>query len=243
MVGLFYLARLFRYKNLQSIPRAFHRGVCKVFSVHVKQYGELCRHQPMLYVGNHISYLDIFVLGGVIPGYFIAKSDVAGWPLLGRMARLQNTLFFERNARRAAVQIDIMRNHLQAGGNLILFPEGTSTYGTSVVPFKSSLFKAAEHDSADVLVQPFAISYTRCAGKPMSAEHRDNFAWYDEMAFFKHFIRALGNPRSVAEVHYSTPVRVSDFASRKDCAQHCWEESSRLLRESLQQGQELTQNQ
>ena len=212
---------------MEKIPRAFHRGLCRIFGIRVEHHGQLARHRPMLYVGNHISYLDIFVLGGVIPGYFIAKSDVADWPVLGSLARLQNTLFFERNSKRAAEQIEIMREHLRSGGNLILFPEGTSTYGTSVEPFKSSLFKAAEMDDTQVLIQPFTVSYTHCNGEPMSAEYRDYFAWYDVTPFAGHFLNALGAPTVRAQISYAEPVSVTDFASRKECARHCWEASVR----------------
>ena len=239
MVGVFYCAKFVSYAGLEKIPRLFHRGVCRVFGIDVVAEQGMCEHRPCLYVANHISYLDVFVLGGLLPGHFIAKSDVAHWPVLGRLARLQNTLFFERNKRRAAVQIDIMTRHLAEGGNLILFPEGTSTYGTSVKPFKSSLFQATEAKGQDVLIQPATISYTHCRGKPMTAEYRDYFAWYDVMPFFSHFLVALGAPNVRAEIRFSDAVRVTDFDSRKECAAHCWRESQRMLELSLAGGEEL----
>lgn len=239
MVCSFYVAKLLRYSGLDKIPRLFHRGCCVIFGIRVRVHGEMCHQQPCLYVGNHISYLDVFVLGGVVPGFFIAKSDVASWPVLGRLARLQNTLFFERDRRRAAIQITIMKDHLRKGGNLILFPEGTSTYGTSVKPFKSSLFQAAEINEHNVSIQAMTISYTKCRGKPMTAEFRDYFAWYDTMPFFSHFLGALGAPKATAEIYFAEPVLVTEFESRKACAAHCWAESQRLLAESLREGDEL----
>ncbi|MEM8500710.1 MAG: lysophospholipid acyltransferase family protein [Pseudomonadota bacterium] len=239
MVSTFFVAKLLRYSGLDKIPRLFHRGCCVIFGIRIQVHGELCRHQPCLYVGNHISYLDVFVLGGIVPGFFIAKSDVASWPILGSLARLQNTLFFERNSRRAVVQIAIMKEHLREGGNLILFPEGTSTYGTSVKRFKSSLFQAAEIVEHEVSIQPMTVSYTRCRGEPMTAEFRDYFAWYDTMPFFSHFLGALGAPTVTAEIYFADPVLVTDFESRKACAAHCWSESQRLLIESLQEGDEV----
>ncbi len=239
MVATFYVAKSLRYSGLEKIPRLFHRGCCVIFGIRVVTFGELCQKRPCLYVGNHISYLDVFVLGGIVPGYFIAKSDVASWPVLGRLARLQNTLFFERDRRRAAVQITIMKEHLRKGGNLILFPEGTSTYGTSVKPFKSSLFQAAEIEEQQVVIQPMTVSYTRCRGVAMSAQYRDYFAWYDTMPFFSHFLGALGAPNVTVEIHFAAPVLVSDFDSRKACAAHCWAESQRLLTKSLRYGSEI----
>lgn len=238
-VTLFFLAKLIGYQGLEKIPRFFHRGCCKIFRIKVETVGELTTHRPSLFVGNHISYLDVFVLGGLVPGYFIAKSEVAGWPVLGQLAKLQNTLFFERRSGRAAAQIEIMQQHLREQGNLILFPEGTSTYGTTVQPFKSSLFKAAEIDDQDVQIQPITVSYTHCRGKPMTAEFRDFFAWYDTMPFGSHFVGALSAPPVRALISYGKPVRVSDFASRKECAAHCEQEVAAMLADSLSDGDEL----
>jgi 1-acyl-sn-glycerol-3-phosphate acyltransferase len=106
--------------------------------------------KPALYVANHISYLDVFVLGKVLRGSFAAKSEVASWPVFGSLAKLGSTLFLERNPWRAAKQIEMVRGHLQQRGSLIMFPEGTSGAGTQVMPFRSSLFAAADN----VTVQP-----------------------------------------------------------------------------------------
>jgi len=239
LVLLFHIARLIGYQQLDKIPRLFHRGCCRIFRIKMHSIGELSSHTPTLFVGNHISYLDVFVLGGLIPGHFIAKSDVASWPVLGSLAKLQNTLFFERRSGRAAEQISIMQQHLRESGNLILFPEGTSTYGTSVRPFKSSLFKAADISDEDVLIQPFMVSYTHCRGRPMTAEFRDSFAWYDTMPFGSHFVRALSAPPAKAQIAFAPTVRLADFESRKDCAKYCEQEVARMLAASLSQGQEL----
>lgn len=233
-ISLFSLVWLFNRRLAARIPHLFHRGICRVFGLKVVETGEPIHQGPTLFVANHISYLDIFVLGGKLPGYFIAKSEVAGWPILGFLARFQNTLFFKRDPRHAMSQIDVMRQHLHNGQSLILFPEGTSTLGTDVLPFKSSLFNAADDPEAKVAIQPVTISYSRCRQQPMTAETRERFAWIIPMPFFSHFIAALGMGRCEVNVHYHAPVKLTDFESRKECAQHCGTQVRQQLSEILE---------
>ena len=99
----------------------------------------------MLFAANHVSYLDITVLGSLLDASFIAKTEVAGWPLFGWLARLQRSVFIDRRARSTAHQRDSIAARLAAGEALILFPEGTSGDGNRLLPFKSALFSVADH--------------------------------------------------------------------------------------------------
>lgn len=228
---LFGLVLLVRASRIEEVPMLFHRGCCRIMGITVVLKGEIDRSRPGLSVGNHVSYLDIFVLGGVIPGYFIAKSEVADWPLLGTLARLQNTLFFERKSRRAAQQVVQMQQHLKDGGRLILFPEGTSTLGVDVLPFKSTLFKAAElDDGQQVNIQTFAIIHSKTKGQVPDLRQRSYYAWYDDMTFADHFLKALGAPPVTIALHFAAPVLLSMFEDRKACAQHCRSEVVAYLR-------------
>jgi len=231
------LIHLFNFSSTFSAevaPMFFHRGLCKIFGLRLSVTGQLCQQRPTLYVGNHVSYLDIFLLGAIVPGYFVAKSEVAGWPLLGKLARLQNTLFIERNSRHARAQVDILRQQLVDGGNLILFPEGTSTDGAHVERFKSSLFHAAETDSdIDILIQPMTLAYIKHNNKTMSQPIRDYYAWYGTMPFLSHFIQALGMRSADVELIFHRPVKISDFNCRKACAEHCWQAVDGALRERI----------
>jgi 1-acyl-sn-glycerol-3-phosphate acyltransferase len=190
-------------------------------------HGELYEGDAVLYVANHISYIDIFVMGGVLPGYFIAKSEVASWPVLGWLAKCQNTLFFERKSGRAAEQIKVMREYLHTGKSLILYPEGTSTSGAAVQRFKSSLFKAAEPEPGntehrdDVMVQAVTIAYTHYLSQPMAQEQRDLYAWHGDMEFAPHFLKMLSAKGCEVELHFHKPVKVSEFESRKALASYC----------------------
>lgn len=221
MPASFYLARLFGYSKLHKIPMLFHRGCCVIMGLRVNSSGELCSTPPTLFICNHISYLDVFVLGGIVPGSFIAKSEVASWPVFGGLAKIQNTLFFERSGGKVAGQVAVMQQHFDDNGNLILFAEGTSTPGTHVGPFKSSLFHGAEKTRQRVRIQPVTIAYTEYEGRALSAQERDCFAWYATMPFVSHLVTVLALKPVGVELIFHAPVELNDFASRKDCAGYC----------------------
>jgi len=219
--------------STEVTPRFFHWGLCKIFGLRLSTSGQMSKQRSTLYIANHVSYLDIFLIGSIVPGYFVAKSEVAGWPLLGKLAQLQNTLFIERNSRRAREQVEILQKQLVDGGNLILFPEGTSTDGAHVEPFKSSLFHAAESDSVDILIQPMTLAYTKHHNKTMSQPIREYYAWYGTTPFLSHFLQALGMRNADVELIFHEPVKVSDFDCRKACAEHCWQAVDDALRERI----------
>src|SRR5206468_8064053 len=133
-----------------------------------------------LFAANHISYTDITILGSLIPGSFIAKTEVAGWPFFGWLAKLQRSVFVDRRVHSTATQRDAISDRLAAGDALILFPEGTSGDGNRVLPFKSALFGALERgkDLPPVTVQPVSLAYARLDGMPIGRLYRPFFAWY-----------------------------------------------------------------
>ncbi len=178
---------------------------------------------PTLFVANHLSYLDIIVLGGVLDAAFIAKSEVARWPLIGLLGRLGRTVFVQRRALQSARQCDALAERLGAGGSLILFAEGTSTDGARVRPFKSALFGVLDRPglAAQVTIQPVTIAYTRFRGG-LAIDHglRPCYAWYGDMALAPHLWRALGLPGAEVELRFHDPLSSRAFASRKALAGH-----------------------
>jgi len=164
---IYVMARLFR-QDYMALVHNFHRGLCRIIGIRLTVSGEQSKQPSVLYVSNHVSYLDIFVMG-FIRAYFIAKSEVASWPIFGPLARFQNTLFFERKAGKSRSQLNVMKQHLQSGKSLTLFAEGTSTNGAEVKPFKSSLFEAANSENAKnrVAIQPITMVYTHYNGQLM----------------------------------------------------------------------------
>jgi len=219
---VFMLAKTLRIPNYTQVPHMFHHGVCFIFGFRRHFSGDLHTRRPTLYVSNHISYIDIFVLGG-LPAYFIAKSEVANWPVLGRLSRFQNTLFIERKAGKTRQQLSILKQHLQQKNSLTLFPEGTSTDGIHVESFKSSLFEAANlEDDTRVAIQPITVAYTHYNGKKIKEQSvRDNYAWYAKMPFTSHFFNLFLLKKVDVKIHFHQVCYLDDFESRKKCADHC----------------------
>jgi 1-acyl-sn-glycerol-3-phosphate acyltransferase len=212
-------------KLAERLPGTFHRLCARVFGFRVLARGKPVDTKPVLFVGNHTSYLDIMVLGTLIDGSFIAKAEVATWPLFGLLARLQRTVFIERRARHTANQRDEISARLAAGDRLILFPEGTSNDGNRVLPFKSALFAVAEReiDNVPLTVQPFSVAYTALGGLPVGREWRPLFSWYGDMSLPSHAWRVLTLAAVRAEVRFHDPVTIGQYGSRKALAEHCFE--------------------
>lgn len=209
------------------IPQLFHRICLKVLDIKVVQHGRISTARPTLFVSNHSSYLDITVLGALIPGCFIAKTEVARWPLFGLLAKLQRTVFVDRRRNSTHQQRDDIAERLGAGDNLILFPEGTSNDGNRTLPFRSALLSVAEGKRADngavpLAVQPVSIAYTLLNGMPLGHSLRPLVAWYGDMSLADHlwqFLR-LGNLTVVVRLH--DPVTIDQFGSRKGLTDHCY---------------------
>jgi lyso-ornithine lipid O-acyltransferase len=206
------------------LPTWYHRTSSRILGFRVEVRGSISPQHPTLFACNHSSYTDISILGGVIPGCFVAKAEVAGWPLFGCLAKLQRTVFVDRRVRTTATQRDAMAERLGAGENLILFPEGTSNDGNRVLPFKSSLFSVAEYRSDDgraLAVQPVSITYTKLDGMPLGRAIRPMIAWYGDMEMFSHMWTLVGLGVVTVVVEFHPVVTLRDLGSRKALAEHC----------------------
>ncbi len=219
----------------KRLPYWYHRRCRRLLGVRVVRRGRQSRTHPTLYVANHVSYLDIMVLGSLIQGSFVAKSEVAGWPLFGQLAKLQRSIFVERRPQRAAAGRDEMSKRLEAGDDLILFPEGTSGDGNRALPFRSALFSVAERrpHGAALTVQPVSVAYTLLDGFPMGRYLRPFFAWYGDMELASHMWQAMGLGRLTVVVEFHPPVTVDEFGSRKALAEHCFKEVSQGISAAL----------
>jgi len=215
---------LLRSRLSTRLPVFYHRRTSRILGFEIETVGTPSARHPTLFVVNHVSYLDIEILGGVIEGSFVAKREVAGWPLLGWLAKLQQTVFIERRQHSAHIQRDAIVDRLRRGDNLILFPEGTSGDGNRVLPFKSALF-AAVHGTQypnPVVVQPVSLAYTLLNGMPIGRFYRPYFAWYGDMDMGSHLWSMLGLGRTGVVVQFHEPVNADDFPSRKALADYCW---------------------
>lgn len=229
MVPVQMLALLLDRRLSVGIPFFFHKLLCRVLGIRLVIHGRRQTRGSVLYIGNHSSWLDIPVLSAAIPASFVAKSEIEGWPIFGFLSKLQRTVFVQREKRsRTAESRDVLVERLRAGDNLILFPEGTSSDGNRVLPFKSALFGAAEIEVArrdgtmgPVVVQPVTVTYTRLQGMPMGRDYRPFFTWFGDMELAPHLFKALTFGPITAEVEFHAPLTVSEAGSRKALARHC----------------------
>lgn len=216
------VALILGWRLAVSLPVFYHGLCCRIFGFDVKVRGERSDTRPTLYIANHASYIDIVVLASVIPGSFVAKAEVASWPLFGTLARLQRTVFVERRGRAARAQRDSIRGRLEERGNLVLFAEGTTSDGLRVMPFKSALFAAARAgDETAVTVQPVSIAYTQLDGMPLGRTLKPFVAWYGDMSMGTHVFALLGLGRITIEVLFHPVVSFDSFPTRKAMSEHC----------------------
>ncbi len=217
------------------LPRLFHRLTATLMGVEIECVGEISRNRPTLFVSNHASYLDIILLGTMLTASFVAKADVAGWPIFGLLSKLQRTVFIDRRRGSAHRHRDELQARLAAGDNLVLFPEGTSSDGNRVLPFRSALLSVAEprNGAQPLVVQPISISYTSVNGLPLGRELRPLVAWYGAMELGPHLWRFAGLGRVRAVIEFHPPVRIGDLGSRKELARHCAEEVANGLSRAL----------
>ena len=211
----------YKYGRSQNIQRMiaslWFRTVGHIIGVKLWTDGHACHGKgPVLYVANHVSWLDIIVLGMKLDAVFVAKSDVADWPLLGRLARLRQCIFVSRKAAQVGKEAQIIRICLEAGRNVILFPEGTTGSGGGLLPFKSALLGALD-GVPYARVQPVSIVYPDLEnGGPDSS-----LAWFGDMAMLPHLWSVLGRGRAMARMHFHAPLAASDFPCRKSLAEAC----------------------
>jgi lyso-ornithine lipid O-acyltransferase len=218
-----WLGLILHLRWVSTLPVFYHRGCCRILGFRVHRIGTPTHERPVLFAANHISYTDITILGSLIPGSFIAKTEVANWPLFGWLAKLQRTVFVDRRIGSAAAQRDAMSQRLVAGDALILFPEGTSGDGNRVLPFKSALFGAAENKGNiyRIVVQPVSLAYTRLDGMPIGRSRRPLFAWYGSMGLIPHLWGMIGLGALEALVQFHPATSVVDCGSRKALAAYC----------------------
>jgi 1-acyl-sn-glycerol-3-phosphate acyltransferase len=220
------VALLLRLPLSRRIPLWYHRICCRLLGIRLEVFGRRSRTKPTLFVANHTSYLDIAIYGALIPGSFVAKSEVAEWPLFGQLAKLQRSVFVDRRIRTSHLQATALGLRLEAGDNMILFPEGTSDDGNHILPFKSALLSVAEfHPRGEPLtVQPVSLTYSRVDGVPIGRHLRPFYAWYGDMELLGHAAELLGLGRLTVTVSFHAPVTIDEFDSRKALAQHCYEQ-------------------
>ena len=218
--------------------RIYWAAMCGILGLRVRVLGRTAAtagragRRPVIYVSNHSSYADILVLGGRLEACFVSKGEVARWPVIGTVARLGRSVFVSRGRAATAREGRDMEGRLAAGDNLVLFPEGTSSDGSRVLPFHSSFFVLAKPpargDAPPVpldripLIQPISVVYDRLGGMPVGRHARPVFAWFGDMDLLRHVWKLAQCRGMRATVLLHEPIDPADFPSRRALADAAW---------------------
>ncbi|MBH0237635.1 1-acyl-sn-glycerol-3-phosphate acyltransferase [Methylobrevis sp. L22] len=222
LLPLQWLAIRSRSPRAARLPHLWHRGAARLIGLRIACEGAPAAGRPLLLLSNHVSWLDIVVLGAALPVSFVAKSEVAGWPVVSLLARLQRTVFVERDRRtRTGAQASEIAARLAAGDVIVLFAEGTSGDGASVLPFRSALVGAAGRaveagaGGAAALIQPVAVVYTAEHGLPLDRLSRTRVSWTGDMDLAPHLLAMLAEGTFDVTVVFGTPIALGPGDDRK----------------------------
>ncbi|MDX6750564.1 lysophospholipid acyltransferase family protein [Geminicoccaceae bacterium 1502E] len=202
------------------LRRLWCRGCCRLLGIELAVTGRSFDAAPTLLVANHAGYVDILALGAVLDATFIAKAEVARWPVLGLLARQCGTLFIRRDRRHALLQRNELAARMRRGESFVLFAEGTSSSGRTVQRFKSSLLSVLEPWVLDrpVAVQSAAIAYRRHDRAGPDSGHEERYAWWGDATLLPHLWRVLCLPGMRVELRLGEPVLSWDVRDRKQLA-------------------------
>ena len=220
-------------RSAMKVAQLWQRFACFLIGIRVTVTGRPAEERPLLLLSNHNSWIDIVVLASIAPLSFVAKQEVAGWPLVGLLARAQRTVFVDRTKRHATgAQADAVAGRLSKGDIMVLFAEGTSSDGNKVLPFRSALVGAAQRAIADggaATVQAVAIAYSRMLGVPLGRQHRPLVAWYGGTDLLPHLKRVLSDGGIDVNVVFGPPHRLSAADDRKVVTQQAGELVRRVV--------------
>jgi 1-acyl-sn-glycerol-3-phosphate acyltransferase len=216
----------FAWPMRRRVPTLYHGLVCRILGVRIRTIGRQAAVAPLLIVSNHVSWLDISVITAVAPVVFVAKREVAAWPVFGLLARLQRSVFVDRERRQKTRDVNSeIGRRLVAGDAVLLFAEGTSSDGNRVLTFRTALIGAARDAVADarndeqVWIQPLSIAYTAMRGLPLGRSGRSTVAWYGSMSLLPHLRQLVAQGAVDVTVSWGDPIRYDRFSDRKIVAQ------------------------
>ncbi len=197
-----------------KVIRGWANRMARIIGMRVQTRGPLPQRSFLL-VSNHLSYLDVLAYMSQVDARLLSKAEVASWPLLGTLARFGGTLFVDRTRRRDLPRvIGEIKSTLDQGRGVVFFPEGTSSPGLQVLPFKASLFQAAAEGGLDVST---ATLRYHCPAPQRPAQW--SVAWWGSMDFTPHFLAMLRLSKFDAFIQFSEVQQQSD--DRKQLAQNC----------------------
>ena len=215
LIFLKILVQMVSKKLAIKLVQLFHKLALWFMNIDVEVTGVDYSHKvATLYVSNHLSYIDIPILGSLINAKFIAKAEISSWPFIGFLSRIGNTVFINRNLKFLKKNKTLIFEQMSKGENLILFPEGTTSDGIRVLNFKSSLFSSVEN--RNIMIQPIVIYYKSVNGIPLNRWLKPIIAWYGDMDLKPHLINIFKLISIKAKVIFLPPINGKNFNDRKD---------------------------
>jgi lyso-ornithine lipid O-acyltransferase len=202
----FFTAEKEMVRSIAEFTRTWANALCRILGIRVTMTGHFDEKKTGCIVSNHISYLDILVIGSISPSVFVAKHEVQRWPVIGWLARLAGTVFVDRGSKRSAPKsFGEIARILECGVNIVFFPEGTTTDGSFVREFRSTFFHVPA--SLNVPVIPVSIMYTHLNGRKIVEPHqRDAVSWYGDMCLLPHFWAILGLRHIDVTLHFNPAI-------------------------------------
>ena len=208
----------------RKIPMLWHKIATSLVGLNIRVTGNIPKDRPLMIVSNHISWMDIPVLGSVMELSFIAKSEVNEMAGANFLSRLQRTIYVVREEKRkAGQQAQEITQRMLDGDAMVLFGEGTTHDGNRIGEFKSALLGAAQfalkEDAVDhVMIQPVSIAYTKLHGMPMGRYTRAKAAWYGDMTLGSHAINIMLQSAWDVEVIFGEPIIFDENSNRRKVA-------------------------
>ena len=204
----------------EQAPVLFQRLLCAGLGVAVRRHGEFASDSPRLIVSNHVSWLDVPVLGSLAPMTFLAKKEIGDHPVGRELVALQGAVYVDRGRRRCIPQVNAqMAETMRGGSPVVLLAEATTGDGNRLLPFRSSHFEAvrqaARASGGTAFVQPVYLHYSRLAGVPMVRFERPRVAWYGDMTFLPHFLSYARSGGVTCDVYLGGLIRVAAEMDRK----------------------------
>lgn len=207
-------------KKALEITAHNSKGVLNKLGIQVKPHysRDNLFEQNYFMVCNHMSYIDILVLSSIQPAVFVTSVEMEKTFFLGDMAKLGGSFFVDRvNRRKMKQEVQALVNLLDDKFNVFIFPEGTSTDGSKILPFKKSLFRVPHQTGFPIL--PICLKYKTIDGEPFSPQNCDRICWHGDMTFAPHFLQLMTLKELVAEVHYLDPLDSKQFENHGELAQ------------------------
>lgn len=219
----------------RKIPVIWHRSLLFLVGVRVHVHGTPSKQKPIMFVANHISWSDILVLGSVCELCFIAKDEVKNWPGINYLAKLQRTVFVNRQRRADSKnQANTISNRLLEGDVMVLFAEGTTGDGNKLTPFKSALLGApqialSQSEINQIYIQPIAIAYNTLHGMPLGRFHQAHAAWPGDVELMPHLINFIRQGAFDVDVAFGEAHIFDETTKRKEITLEIFKETNSMF--------------